>query len=83
MEVKTAKRESAELVRSLLEEAGLNQCEAARLIGVSPRTMRRYVSLHDESAVEMPPPTRSLLYMLTDQLRAARLVRRQRRRQTA
>jgi predicted transcriptional regulator len=81
--VKSAKRESAESVRKMLDEAGLNQCEAARLIGVSPRTMRRYVSLSDESAVEMPPPTRSLLTMLTDQLRAARSVRRQQQRRRA
>lgn len=75
--MKTAKRESAESVRELLDRAGLNQCEAARLIGVSERTMRRYVSLSDGSAVEMPPPAKSLLIMVTDQLAAARSVRRQ------
>ena len=31
-------------LRSLLEKAGLTQAEAARLIGVTDRTMRRYVS---------------------------------------
>lgn len=31
-------------LRSLLEKAGLTQTEAARLIGVTDRTMRRYVS---------------------------------------
>lgn len=75
--MKSAKLESAENVRRILDEAGLNQCEAARLIGVSPRTFRRYVSLREESAVEMPPPARALLTMVTDQLRAARSVRRQ------
>lgn len=76
--MKTAKLESAESVRQLLERAGLNQCEAARLIGVDPRTMRRYVSLNEASAVEMPPPAKSLLIMVTDQLVAARQARRPR-----
>ena len=79
--MKSAKAESAARVRRILEEAGLNQCEAARLIGVSPRTMRRYVSLNEDSAVEMPPPVRQLFGLVTDQLRAARSVRRPRRRQ--
>jgi len=43
--------------------------------------MRRYVSLSEDSAVEMPPPVRQLFYLVTDQLRAARSVRRPRRRQ--
>lgn len=75
--MKTAKRESAESVRTMLDAAGLNQREAARLIGVSPRTMRRYVCLQETGAVEMPPPARALLRMVTDQLAAARSVRRQ------
>lgn len=62
--MKTAKRESAERVRELLSRARLNQCEAARTIGVSERTMRRYVSLHEESAAECPPPVLSMLRML-------------------
>lgn len=77
--MKTTKRESARRVREMLDNAGLNQCEAARLIGVSDRTMRRYVSVSAESAVEIPPPTLTLLMLLTDQLAAARSVRRQRR----
>lgn len=32
------------LARSLLKEAGLGQSEAARLLEVNPRTMRRYVA---------------------------------------
>lgn len=76
-DVKTAKRESAESVRALLDRAGLNQCEAARLIGVSERTMRRYVSGNPDSGVIMPAPAKALLVIVTDQLAAARSVRRQ------
>lgn len=32
------------LVRSLLEAGGLGQSEAARALGINPRTMRRYVA---------------------------------------
>lgn len=68
---------SARNVRELLDRAGLNQCEAARLIGVSERTMRRYVSMDPASGTVIPAPTKALLVMVTDQLAAARSVRRQ------
>ena len=67
---------NAKDVRERLEQAGLNQCEAARLLGVSPRTMRRYVSLGEPT--EMPGPTRTLFILLTDQLVAAQTARRRR-----
>ena len=31
-------------LRQLLAQMGVNQCEAARLIGIDPRTIRRYVA---------------------------------------
>lgn len=35
---------SPEYLRALLAKAGLSQSEAARLIGIDPRTMRSYLS---------------------------------------
>jgi hypothetical protein len=34
-------------IRHLLDEAGLNQCEAARVLGITPRSMRHYVAIGD------------------------------------
>ena len=50
---------TAKQVRALLDRAGLNQCQAARAIGISPRAMRRYVSL--DKQVWREPPTPVLL----------------------
>ncbi len=48
------KKQTAQYVRTLIERAGLNQCSAARAIGISPRAMRRYCSL-DRSVYREPP----------------------------
>ena len=72
--MKSRKVQRAAEVRDMIERAGLNQCQAARLLGISERSMRRYVSLSPESATEMPGPTFTLLRILTDE-RAERLSR--------
>jgi predicted DNA-binding protein (UPF0251 family) len=38
-------------LRKLLDEAGLSQSEAARRLGIGPRTMRRHVSAADTKTV--------------------------------
>ena len=48
------KASSATYVRELIARAGLNQVTAAHAIGISPRTMRRYVSL--QRKVYRAPP---------------------------
>ncbi len=48
------KKITATSMRQLIERAGLNQCSAARAIGISPRAMRRYCSL-DRSVYREPP----------------------------
>lgn len=48
------KTTTARQLRRLIARAGLNQVTAAEAIGVSPRAMRRYVSL--DPVVHRPPP---------------------------
>ena len=48
-------------LRTLLEKAGLSQCGAARLLGVSDRTLRRYVAPDGRT---MPYATRIKLFKL-------------------
>ena len=50
------KKTDATYVRELIARAGLNQVTAAQAIGISPRTMRRYVSLHRKVYREPPRP---------------------------
>jgi hypothetical protein len=50
------KKSNATYVRELIARAGLNQVTAALAIGISPRTMRRYVSLHRKVYREPPRP---------------------------
>lgn len=45
---------TARQVRRLIAQAGFDQVQAAHAVGVSPRTMRRYVSL--DPAVFREPP---------------------------
>ena len=52
----TTKKQGAPYIRDLIERAGLNQVTAARAIGLSPRAMRRYVSLHRKVYREPPRP---------------------------
>ena len=49
------KKHTAAYMRKLISRAGLNQCSAARAIGISPRAMRRYVS--EDRKVYRQPPT--------------------------
>lgn len=50
------KKQTAAYLRSLIERAGLNQVTAAQAIGISPRTMRRYVSERRRVWREPPMP---------------------------
>lgn len=45
---------SAHYLRQLIDRAGLSQTKAAEAIGISPRAMRRYVSL--SPGVHRAPP---------------------------
>lgn len=61
----TAPRMSARQLRRLLENAGLNQCQAAQAIGISPRAMRRYLSLDPVVCREPPGPVVLALLAVT------------------
>ena len=49
----TSPKRSAEYLRKLLEIAKLTQVEAATLLGIDPRTMRRYLG----ARAQVPPYT--------------------------
>ena len=52
-------------LRKLLKKAGINQCEAARLIGISDRTLRCYVRLDQTTDdPQTPYPVQVALEML-------------------
>ena len=49
-------------LRALIERLGISQIETARLIGVDPSTIRRYLS----GRLTVPEPTTRLLYAIED-----------------
>lgn len=59
--------DSRRLVRALLTFAGISQSEAARSLGIDPRTMRRYVALKDPMV--MPYATMIALEVLVEHSR--------------
>lgn len=57
---------SAAELRAILDRLGLSQSEASRLLGIDPRTMRRWVL--DEQPVPAPV---AILFRLLDECPAA------------
>jgi DNA-binding transcriptional regulator YiaG len=51
---------TSQALRAKIASLGLTQSGAARLLGVEPRTMRRWLS----DAIEVPGPARKLLALL-------------------
>lgn len=58
---------SPQHLRAILDRLGLSQSEASRLLGIDPRTMRRWVL--DEQPVPSPV---AILFRLLDECPAAR-----------
>lgn len=51
-------------IRKLLDEAGLNQCEAARLLGIDPRSIRHYIAEGEARSSKCPYPIQYCLEAL-------------------